>query len=90
MLLTWGQSFSPADSKKQNKLKKAHCGDMIDLLFIFKFTLIKNIESISLLILSYHIYANTAYITTGLKKGSCSCCSEEKSPMVCFPYPKQY
>lgn len=51
MLLTWGQCFSLPDSKKQNKLKKAHCGDMIDLLFIFKFTLIKNIESISLFVL---------------------------------------
>lgn len=53
MLLTWGQCFSPADSKKQNKLKIAHCGDMIDLLFMFKFTLIKHIESISLFVLSH-------------------------------------
>ena len=62
---------------------------MIDLLLMFKFTLIKNIESISLL-MSYHIYVNTAYITTGLKKGSCSSYLEEKSPMVHFPDSKQY
>ena len=53
MLLTWGQCFSPADSKKTKQTKKSHCGDMIDLLFMFKFTLIKHIESISLFVLSH-------------------------------------